>query len=1151
MPDPIQDLPPLLAELKAQHSENRLKALHRLIELPILSPETLVVIEELALQDPDSAVRQAALEALGSRAAAASRRAAPLPRSVRLDILIGIDRWLVGGLISRDQAEVLRRRYNYDISPVRLSNAGRAALDSQVSEWLRSGLVTFDQAAALRGSLQPSMVPAAKPAGQPVQQLSLAQAGPAQVPEAAPHVPGERGNFWQVLFSETSIRIALYLGGFLIVAAALILAALVEVARLPILLGLTIAAATASAAMRRGLPLPAFVIFTIFACFIPIDARIWIDQLHGSSVEISGWWSLAWLATALALAAGVRLYTSRFFSVMALGALLFSAWMLSERILEQGDTGYWRISLLLLALLVGLGGVGLLRLWKGFTLARPLFWTAQIAGWLAFFVLSVITFVEALSELSEMGEWPLLGCTWLLALAFYLLSDRWLHPLLVFPYQAVIAITGAAWAFLLALDSPFPWFALILAGLGVLYSLAAHFLDRRGAGMKLPRHYNAAFWLAGFFVLAWSVVAGSGDQPWRTDLPPGLQNNWPAFGILLFVVLLYTTLHARLPRWWVWFSALLAAFFAYLVFFSLPFAANWDVPAHYLLLLAGALYLVPDLAASGDLSLWRAWRWLPRAFGVVLLSIDALLIVIGHWVTGFSWDVAHSLFVPRLPWGEYALVYAIIGVFCLAYALRFRLPWLVYGLAGNLGLAIVYLMKYLDRPTWALPLARLAMIFYLIGFALRDRVDSRWSGVLRWSGLALGSALLLRLPFEAGAQPGVALLLAGGFFLAERLFTHQAWLEWPTDVLLSASFVRLLDWAVPAADLPAWGLLLVALTVLGFDLIFTRLISDASGPRLPARLVGGLVVFASAVYLLVSTQVPAAETTAIFWIYAVFFLLSAVVYRTAWVGYFCTAALALGLFYFVRVLEVENWLAPQVALAVAFYAGGLLLARIRAHASWAAVLRLSGLGLGLLASTGAPLLSGLTASLPVAAAATLYAVEAFRVRNVWLGFPANGLYLLAYFIILFELNVDQPQYYSLAVAALGLLMHFLLVRSGSARGAALGAVITGMVSQLVLLGTTYIQMYSTNQLSYFIMLFFQGLVVLGYGILIRSRSLVITPLIFIVLGVITVVLSVLSGVPTAIIIGCTGLVLLVAGILAVVMRERILAAGDRLGGWRA
>jgi hypothetical protein len=40
-------------------------------------------------------------------------------------------------------------------------------------------------------------------------------------------------------------------------------------------------------------------------------------------------------------------------------------------------------------------------------------------------------------------------------------------------------------------------------------------------------------------------------------------------------------------------------------------------------------------------------------------------------------------------------------------------------------------------------------------------------------------------------------------------------------------------------------------------------------------------------------------------------------------------------------------------------------------------------------------------------------------------------------------------------------------------------------------------------------------------------------------------------VPTAIIIGCTGFFLLAAGIAAVAMRDHLLRAEDRMGGWRA
>ena len=121
----------------------------------------------------------------------------------------------------------------------------------------------------------------------------------------------------------------------------------------------------------------------------------------------------------------------------------------------------------------------------------------------------------------------------------------------------------------------------------------------------------------------------------------------------------------------------------------------------------------------------------------------------------------------------------------------------------------------------------------------------------------------------------------------------------------------------------------------------------------------------------------------------------------------------------------------------------------------------------------------------------------------------------------------------------------------SGTGSKVGAFLTGMFSQLVLLGTTYIQLSSTERLGFFVVIFLQGLVTLGYGIVIRSRSLLITPIIFIVLSVITVVYGALKGISTVILIGCTGIVLLLLGILAVVLRERLVKFGDRWSSWRA
>jgi len=108
-----------------------------------------------------------------------------------------------------------------------------------------------------------------------------------------------------------------------------------------------------------------------------------------------------------------------------------------------------------------------------------------------------------------------------------------------------------------------------------------------------------------------------------------------------------------------------------------------------------------------------------------------------------------------------------------------------------------------------------------------------------------------------------------------------------------------------------------------------------------------------------------------------------------------------------------------------------------------------------------------------------------------------------------------------------------------------------MVSQLILLGTTYIQMTNTEKLVYFAVLFFQGLAVLFYGIVIRSRSLVITPIIFVVLGVVMVTYNALQGISTILIIGCTGILMILLGTLAVIQRERLVRISERFSDWNA
>ncbi len=281
-----------------------------------------------------------------------------------------------------------------------------------------------------------------------------------------------------------------------------------------------------------------------------------------------------------------------------------------------------------------------------------------------------------------------------------------------------------------------------------------------------------------------------------------------------------------------------------------------------------------------------------------------------------------------------------------------------------------------------------------------------------------------------------------------------------------------------------------------------------------------------------------------FFVYALLFGIYTFGKAKAAYGYLSSIFFTLAAIYLFQRLEIDAWHWAITALAVMYFIGGMA---IQKYPSWSAMLKNSGLGMGALAAISAWYYGGLASAIPAAVAATLFAIEAFSRRNVWLGFPANALYLLSYFIILVELNVEQPQFFSVGAALLGIIQHYLLSRAEGK----VWTFITGMVSQLTLLGTTYIQMVNTEQLGYFFVLFLQAMAVILYGVIIRSRSLVFTPIGILVLGLFTVLYSALKGISAVILVGCSGVVLLMLGILAVIMRERLAKVTEKLSGWKA
>ena len=492
--------------------------------------------------------------------------------------------------------------------------------------------------------------------------------------------------------------------------------------------------------------------------------------------------------------------------------------------------------------------------------------------------------------------------------------------------------------------------------------------------------------------------------------------------------------------------------------------------------------------------------------------------------------------------GATAICFAVYAAFFAAYAWIYRQPRLGYLSTAGAGAAVFFALDPFNVEAWLPIFTGMAAAYYATGFLLRKQ-SAGWAEMFRFSGLALGSLVSLAALANLEATGGWYAALVGGLFVVEMATSHNGWFEAGVHPLFSvAAFLILRDFKVTEFS---YNLLTLSLVWLIGDMVIERTFK-ARRLAMPVLAIGNGLAGLNALALL--TALPDSEAAICFGVYAPFYALYAWFHKKPTIGYASTTALALAIFFGLRAAKQEQWLLPLISLAVVYYAAGYFLRRAGKAKGWERMLLFSGLGLGTLVALAAPSQSGgLEKAIPIVLAATFYAAEAFARKNVWLGFPANGLYLLAYFVILNELKVDEPQFFSVGAAALGLLMHYLLTRAGNRTTAFL----TGVISQLVLLGTSYIQMVGTGELKYFIVLFVQSIVVLGYGIVARSRSLVIAPIAFAVIASVTVLYSKLKGLSPVLIIGGTGLVLLTLGILAAVQRERITALAERFSDWDA
>ena len=646
------------------------------------------------------------------------------------------------------------------------------------------------------------------------------------------------------------------------------------------------------------------------------------------------------------------------------------------------------------------------------------------------------------------------------------------------------------------------------------------------------QHHASSSWRVP--ALTMGILAGLMNSFYLMDYPA--YQTWLVAAVLV-IFALFWGLEARPLKtltWIPWLLSLTCAYAGYLTFWAIPAVKAINIDLLFVRFPPAAAFLALEWFLRKH-SRVLAWRLPALILGITAVIINLLLVlsvadgeiwmlvvVLALYALFFALDAAWLGNLAAVPWS------ASLACFYSAYLFFWQIP------------------EIKARP--ANPILTLlapALIFLTAEWMLHRR--GKGTG---WSRPALAAGLLALainayfLVVSSTADSQLTALACGIYALFLGAYStsgiSRRVVYWTLALIFAfAAYWRLFDlvnWPLHTWD-NAQKLLPLAIVLLSLNLGLRKR-KLGTDWWLPALVIGGA---GWGVDVLLTLEMglrnaPGIAPALIFLAWGCFFIFYMIMDNRPWIGYLSTACLALALLFGLRCQQSKEWVLAFSVLAAVFYLSGFFTIQRLKRPAFARVFCLSGLVLAGLAALSAPVEYQPSGAAGAALAAVLFTLEGLRRKNVWWGFPACGLYFLAYSLALLQLKITEPQYYSIGAALLGIIMHYLLLRTANAWA----ALITGILAQLILFGTSYIQMVQSLDLKFFTMLFFQSLALLVYGLVVRSRTLVLMPIGFAILGVGTVTLTIFKGLPTALIIGCTGILMLVLGIISLLLRERLL-----------
>jgi hypothetical protein len=598
---------------------------------------------------------------------------------------------------------------------------------------------------------------------------SAAPAAAAQ-PVSADQQPDKRKqpSLAQVLLSDTTLKVALFLGAFFVVVAAFILAALVEVARFPILLFLTGAFFGGAYFLKSRIPLASFILFLAGTALIPIVAKSYVFPDSSSAGLIRYYWPVVWLITTAVLIFGTWAYRSRLLlsASFLTGGYCFGLWIW---------TGIEEPHILLFALgLWGLAALVISDLLWGWDnqkrLDQHLFWEAQLWQVFVFGASLLYIFIEAVeynpsSPIDTQAAW--ISALWILGAAHYLLSDRfsrrqgrrlwWQIPftLAILPIPTMLASIWLP-------SNQVETHLLIIWIWGVVLALAAE-----AVGYFLPKERLYALFLRIPLPLVFlTAVLGEAINESPERAVRYLAGAGMVFGLLAI----------RRTRWIFSTLSLLFLYLAYIWQHSLwaeelrPAVVETNFYFFYPVLLLLTANLI--LRKTG-----RAYAW---QIGSLAVGGLAAVIHLGLLLDDTGRDYA-AVMAILLTYTAYSLAYAVID----------RRSWLVYFSASYAVLGVLRWITEQSENDIALVLASLALLFYLAGIWLESRQGEAVAYGKAWriSGLGYGVLVTLIALTEATPTATIAPALAASAFAIEAFRRKNVWLGYPANALYFCAYI--------------------------------------------------------------------------------------------------------------------------------------------------------------------------------------------------------------------------------------------------------------------------------------------------------------------------------------------------------------------------